>query len=319
MPAHTAYRFPHAQLLGVAGLNRLDAEDLLDTAESHLIAARDGRAKTDVLRGAAVLTAFFEPSTRTRVSFELAAKRLGADALNIATGSASAEAKGERLADTLATLDAMRPDVLVIRHAAAGAARFAAARVKAAVVNAGDGCHEHPTQALLDAFALRRRIGSLEGKTVAICGDVARSRVARSNLVLLQLLGARVRLLAPQPWLPVDAAVWGAEPFTDRSAALAGAHAVMALRIQTERTEGASLASTADYAAAYRIDRDALAACDRDVVVMHPGPANRGVEVTSDVLDDPDLSIAGAQVEAGVAVRMAVLAAVARNAREAGR
>jgi aspartate carbamoyltransferase catalytic subunit len=261
--------------------------------------------KAPTLRGKTVINLFFENSTRTRTSFELAGKRLSADVVNISVATSSAK-KGETLRDTLSTLNAMAPDVVVIRHAASGAPHYLAKRSSAAVINAGDGLHEHPTQALLDAFTIRQHKASFEGLKVLICGDVAHSRVARSNILLLNLLGAEVRVAAPRTLLPRDVASLGVKVYHDFASALAGADVVMTLRIQHERLVNALLPNTREYSRTFGLDARRLALAAEDAIVMHPGPLNRGVEISDEVADGPQ-SVVLNQVEAGVAVRMAVL------------
>jgi aspartate carbamoyltransferase catalytic subunit len=253
---------------------------------------------------------FFENSTRTSSSFEIAAKRLGADVVSMPV-QASSVAKGETLIDTAVTLNAMRPDILVVRHASSGAAALLSQKVGCAVVNAGDGRHEHPTQALLDLLSLRRAFGDVGGLTVAICGDVAHSRVARSNVVLLSMMGARVRLVGPPTLVPGDADRWGCEVFHDMREGLAGCDVVMMLRLQLERMTGSLAPSTREYFRFFGLDREKLAWANPGAKVMHPGPMNRGVEIDSDVADDLSVSLIQDQVEMGVAARMAVLAALA--------
>jgi aspartate carbamoyltransferase catalytic subunit len=302
--------------LSVQDLNRFTAEQLLDAAAQRLDALQARKEKTDELKGKVIGLVFFEPSTRTRVSFERAGKAMSADVIAVGTGGQSSMKKGESWIDTMANLDAMHFDIFVLRHDVSGAAAFLARRTSAAVINAGDGTHEHPTQAVLDMLALRRRIGSLEGKTLTIVGDIAHSRVARSSAILGQLLGLRIRMLGPAHLLPPEFADFGFDLFTDRAAALDGADVVMALRIQHERMNGALIPSLDAYHAQFGITHEALKACAPEVVVMHPGPANRDVEISSALLDDNERCIALAQTEAGVAARMACLAAVsmARNA-----
>ncbi|MCK6533211.1 MAG: aspartate carbamoyltransferase catalytic subunit [Polyangiaceae bacterium] len=292
-------------LTSVRDLDRAAALRILDTAEAFLEVTRRPVRKVPTLRGKTIINAFFEASTRTRTSFELAGKRLGADVVNIG-GSASSTSKGETLRDTVATLDAMHADVIVVRHSASGAADYIKGRTRAAIVNGGDGMHEHPTQALLDAFTIRRHVGRLEGLTVAICGDIQHSRVARSNALLLPLLGAKVRLAGPQTLLPHDAAALGAETFTRLEPALEGADVVMMLRIQQERLGSALLPTLREYARTFGLNRARLGLAKPNAIVMHPGPMNRGVEINDDVADG-ERSVITAQVESGVAVRMAVL------------
>jgi len=292
-------------LLGVRDLSRSLAERVLSTAETFLEVTRRPVRKVPTLRGKTVLNVFFEASTRTRSSFELAGKRLGADVMNVG-GSSSSTSKGETLRDTVATLDAMHADVIVIRHSASGAAAYVAQRTRAAIINAGDGMHEHPSQALLDAFTIRRHKQSLQGLKVAICGDIAHSRVARSNAWLLPTLGAEVVLAGPRTLMPVGIDSWGVKTFDRLEPALEGADVVMMLRIQKERL-GARLFSTLrEYSQQFGLSAARLALAKPDAIVMHPGPVNRGVEI-SDELVDAERSVILDQVESGVAVRMAIL------------
>jgi len=299
----TGERLRH--LLGVRGLTRLMAVRILDTADTFLEVTRRPVRKVPTLRGKTVLNVFFEASTRTRSSFELAGKRLGADVMNV-SGSSSSTSKGESLRDTVATLDAMHADVIVVRHGASGAAAYVAKRTRAAIVNAGDGMHEHPSQALLDAFTIRKHKGDVAGLRVAICGDIAHSRVARSNALLLPMLGAEVRLAGPRTLLPIGIESWGAKVYDRLEPALEGADVIMMLRIQKERF-GASLFSTLrEYSQQFGLTQSRLARAKSDAVVMHPGPINRGVEIADDIADG-NRSLILDQVEAGVAVRMAIL------------
>ena len=307
------YDFPHKHLLGVGELSRIDADNLLDHADSYVELSRRRRKHEDVLNGLTLVNLFFENSTRTQSSFELAGKRLGADVVNMSVQTSSVK-KGETLIDTAMTLNAMRPDLLVIRHSASGAVALLSRKVDCAVINAGDGQHEHPTQALLDALTIRRRLGTLEGVTVAICGDIAHSRVARSNVALLNILGARVRLIAPPTLLPPGAADWGAETFTDMRSGLAGCDVVMMLRLQLERMDSAYLPSKREFFHFYGLDQEKLAYAKPNALVMHPGPMNRGVEIESAIADHVERSLITEQVEMGVAIRMAVLEILARNA-----
>jgi aspartate carbamoyltransferase catalytic subunit len=300
-------------LLSIGDLDRLEAEALLARAETFVPFVEARVKKSDVLRGRTLINLFFENSTRTQSSFELAGKRMSADVVNMSV-KASSVAKGETLIDTAATLNAMNPDILVVRHASSGAAQLLARKVDCAVVNAGDGSHEHPTQALLDALAIRRRLGGVEGVTVAICGDVLHSRVARSNVALLSLLGARVRLVGPPTLLPAGVDRWGVEVFTDMREGLAGCDVVMMLRLQLERMQGALTPSPREYFWFYGLDAEKLAHAKPGALVMHPGPMNRGVEIDSSVADDPAVSLIETQVGLGVALRMAVLESLAARA-----
>lgn len=302
-----AWRRRH--LLGLEELSREEIETVLDTAESMKEILGRPIKKVPTLRGRAVLTLFYEPSTRTRVSFELAAKYLSADTVSVAATTSSA-AKGESLADAARNLERMGVDAIVLRHPAAGAPHLLARCVSAAVINAGDGMHEHPTQALLDLYTIRERKGGVTGLRVAIVGDVRHSRVARSDAWGLARLGAEVRLAGPPTLLPDDGELAGFPPgvrcFTRLEEALAGADVVIALRIQRERQEAGLLPSLAEYARLWGIDRRRLAGAAPDALLMHPGPVNRGVEVAAEALEGPQAVVLD-QVENGVAVRMAVL------------
>ena len=301
-----------SHLLGIEGLCMPEVTALLDLGESYVAQSRAPNKKVAVLKGRTLINLFFEASTRTQSSFELAGKRLGADVLNMAVKTSSVS-KGETLIDTASTLNAMRPDILVVRHQDSGAAELLSRKLDCSVINAGDGAHEHPTQALLDALTIRRRLGRIEGLTVAICGDILHSRVARSNIRLLAMLGARVRLIAPRTLLPIEAERFGVEIFTDMKQGLAGADIVMMLRLQLERMTGAFVPSSREYFRFYGLDREKLGCAKPGALVMHPGPMNRGVEIASDIADDLDVSVIAEQVEMGVAIRMAVLDALARG------
>jgi aspartate carbamoyltransferase catalytic subunit len=302
---------PHRHLLQIEGLHPPEIAVLLDLAESYVLLNRSGKTPRDVLRGRTLINLFFEDSTRTRTSFELAGKRLGADVINMSVSTSSVN-KGETLLDTAATLNAMHCDLLVVRHAASGAPNLLAQKVDAAVINAGDGTHEHPTQALLDALTIRRRKGRLESLVVAICGDVLHSRVARSNIHLLTTMGSRVRVIGPPTLIPAEVARLGVEVFHDMAAGLAGADIVMMLRLQKERMVSGLIPSAREFFRFWGLDRDKLRLAKPDALVMHPGPMNRGVEIASDVADDPAQSVIREQVEMGVSVRMAVLDTLAR-------
>jgi aspartate carbamoyltransferase catalytic subunit len=311
--SHSAPRpiFPHRHLLGIEGLSRFDIEALLDMANEAVDVSRQVEKKRTTLRGRTQINLFFEASTRTQSSFELAGKRLGADVMNMSVATSSVK-KGETLIDTAMTLNAMHPDIIVVRHAQAGAVHLLARKVDCSVVNAGDGAHEHPTQALLDALTIRRNKGRIEGLTVAICGDIMHSRVARSNIILLSALGARVRVIAPTTLLPSGVDRMGVEVFRDMRAGLVDADIVMMLRLQRERMNGAFVPSVREYFRFFGLDADKLKLAKPDALVMHPGPMNRGVEIDSAIADGPQ-SLIREQVEMGVAVRMAVLEALARN------
>ena len=308
--------FPHRHLLGIQGLSPADIELLLARADAAVALSRQPEKKASTLRGRTQINLFYEASTRTQSSFELAGKRLGADVMNMAVASSSVK-KGETLIDTAMTLNAMRPDILVIRHASAGAAALLAQKVGCSVVNAGDGAHEHPTQALLDALTIRRARGEIAGLTVAICGDVLHSRVARSNIVLLNALGAAVRVVGPSTLMPAGIAKMGVEVFTSMAEGLKGADVVMMLRLQRERMAGSFVPSTREYFRYFGLDAEKLKAARDGALVMHPGPMNRGVEISSAVADGPQ-SVIQEQVEMGVAVRMAVMEALLDPRRDEG-
>jgi aspartate carbamoyltransferase catalytic subunit len=304
--------FPHRHLLGIEGLSADEIRRLLDLSQSFAEQPKDDPRARQLLRGRTVMNLFFENSTRTLTSFELAAKRLGADVINMAVGTSSIK-KGETLLDTAMTLNAMGPDVLIVRHPESGAVSLLSQKVDGAVVNAGDGRHEHPTQALLDALTIRRRRGRIQGLTVAICGDVLHSRVARSNIHLLTKLGAKVRVIAPTTLLPSQVDRMGVEVFTDMRKGLKDVDVVMMLRLQLERMQGAYVPSIREYFHFYGLDYDKLEAAKPDAIIMHPGPMNRGVEIDSELADDINRSVIREQVEMGVAVRMACLDALNRN------
>jgi aspartate carbamoyltransferase catalytic subunit len=292
-------------LLGIAQLSVHEIHTLLELAESEVAVSLSRDKKKSALKGLTQINLFFEASTRTQASFELAGKRLGADVMNMSVANSSVK-KGETLIDTAMTLNAMRPDILVVRHHAAGAVALLAQKVACSVVNAGDGAHEHPTQALLDALTIRRRKGDVAGLTVALCGDVLHSRVARSNILLLNALGARVRVVGPSTLLPAGIEEMGVEVFRNMEDGLKGADVVMMLRLQRERMEGSFVPSIREYFRFYGLDAQKLSLAAPDALVMHPGPMNRGVEIASDIADGPQ-SVIEEQVEMGVAVRMAVM------------
>ncbi|HEY8457248.1 MAG TPA: aspartate carbamoyltransferase catalytic subunit [Actinopolymorphaceae bacterium] len=294
-------------LLSAADLNRDEALLILDTAEKLRELADRPIKKLPTLRGRTVVNLFFEDSTRTRISFEAAAKRLSADVINFSAKGSSVE-KGESLKDTALTLEAMGADAVVVRHGASGAPHRLATSgwIRSSVVNAGDGTHEHPTQALLDAFTMRRHLGSLEGRRVAIVGDVLHSRVARSNVLLLATLGAEVTLVAPPTLLPVGVEEWSCGTSYDLDAVLPKTDVVMMLRVQRERMTEAYFPSAREYSRRYGLDSVRMAALPEHALVMHPGPMNRGMEISADVADS-NRSVIVEQVTNGVAVRMAVL------------
>ncbi|MFY9629402.1 MAG: aspartate carbamoyltransferase catalytic subunit [Methylocystis sp.] len=304
-------RYPHRHLLGIEGLSRPEILALLEMAENAIEVSRQVEKKSSKLRGRTQINLFYESSTRTQASFEIAGKRLGADVMNMSVAQSS-EKKGETLIDTAMTLNAMRPDIIVVRHAQAGAAHLLARKVDCSVVNAGDGAHEHPTQALLDALTIRRNKGRIEGLNVAICGDVLHSRVARSNILLLGALGARLRAVGPSTLVPRTLERLGVEVFNDMARGLDGVDIVMMLRLQRERMSGALVPSSREYFHFFGLDEEKLARAAPGALVMHPGPMNRGVEIDSTVADGPQ-SLIREQVEMGVAVRMAVLEALAHH------
>ena len=303
--------YPHRHLLGIEGLSRPDIVALLNLAEDAIEVSRQVEKKRSNLRGRTQINLFYEASTRTQASFEIAGKRLGADVMNMSVAQSS-ESKGETLIDTAMTLNAMRPDIIVVRHSQAGAAHLLARKVDCSVVNAGDGAHEHPTQALLDALTIRRNKGRIEGLIVAICGDVLHSRVARSNILLLGAMGARLRVVGPSTLVPRSLERLGVEVHHDMARGLDGADIVMMLRLQRERMSGALVPSSREYFHFFGLDEEKLARAAPDALVMHPGPMNRGVEIDSSVADGPR-SLIREQVEMGVAVRMAVLEALAQH------
>jgi aspartate carbamoyltransferase catalytic subunit len=304
--------FPHRHLLGIEGLSPEEITLLLDLSESYVEQNRQRDKKRSVLNGRTLINLFFETSTRTRTSFELAAKRLGADVINIAVAD-SAIKKGETLLDTAMTLNAMHPDVLVVRHPFSGGVKLLSDKVNCAVINAGDGSHEHPTQALLDALTIRRRRGRLDGLLVAICGDLAHSRVARSNIHLFNTMGGRVRAVGPPTLVPQSLERLGVEVFHDMREGLAGCDIVMMLRLQSERMHGAYVPSIREYFHFWGLDYEKLGAAKPDALIMHPGPMNRGVEIDTEVADDLGRSVIREQVEIGVAVRMACLEILTRG------
>lgn len=305
--------YSYRHLLSIEGLSRFDIEKLLDLADEYVETNRQADKKHAILRGRTLINMFFENSTRTRTSFELAGKRLGGDVINMSVSSSSIK-KGETLIDTAMTLNAMHPDVLVVRHADSGSVHLLAEKVNCSVINAGDGSHEHPTQALLDALAIRRRLGrGLEGLIVAICGDIAHSRVARSNIHLLSIMGARVRAVAPPTLIPEGLERLGVEVHHNMSSGLKDVDIIMMLRLQTERMKGSYVPSIREYYELYGLNSNKLKMAKPDALIMHPGPMNRGVEIDSELADDIDRSLIREQVEMGVAVRMACLQALVDN------
>ena len=301
----------HRHLLGIEGLSVEEITGLLDRAEEFVALNRQVEKKRTSLRGRTLINLFFEASTRTQASFELAGKRLGADVMNMSLASSSMR-KGETLIDTAVTLNSMRPDIIVVRHHASGAVALLAQKVDCCVINAGDGAHEHPTQALLDALTIRRNKGRIAGLTVAICGDILHSRVARSNIILLTALGARVRVIAPSTLMPPAIERFGVEATHSMREGLRDADIIMMLRLQRERMNGSFVPSLQEYFHYFGLDEAKLAYAKPDALVMHPGPMNRGVEIATAVADGAQ-SLIREQVEMGVAVRMAVLEAMSRN------
>ena len=311
IPEKSSFYFPRRHLLTCEGLSAKEINSLLDLADKAADQNRQINKKRDILRGRTLINLFFEVSTRTQASFELAGKRLGADVMNMNV-STSSVAKGESLIDTAMTLNAMRPDMIVVRHHAAGAVELLSQKVDCSVINAGDGAHEHPTQALLDALTIRRAKGRIAGLRVAICGDILHSRVARSNIYVLNTLGAHVRLVAPSTLRPAGIERLGAEVYTDMWKGIEGCDIVMMLRLQRERMQGNYVPSTREYYHFFGLDQEKLDLAKPDALIMHPGPMNRGVEIASPIADH-SRSVIRDQVEMGVAVRMAVLEALALN------
>ncbi|MCB5410989.1 aspartate carbamoyltransferase catalytic subunit [Pseudogemmobacter faecipullorum] len=312
-----AFRARH--LLGIEQLSPLEITTILDLADRYVDLNRKTVKQSDALAGMTQINMFFENSTRTQSSFEIAGKRLGADVMNMNMATSSVK-KGETLIDTAMTLNAMHPDLLVVRHAASGAVNLLAQKVDCAVLNAGDGRHEHPTQALLDALTIRRAKGRIERLTIAICGDVTHSRVARSNLILLGKMGNNLRLIGPTTLVPSGFAELGAEIYEDMREGLKGADVVMMLRLQKERMDGGFVPSMREYYHRFGLDAEKLSYAKPDAIVMHPGPMNRGVEIDGEIADDINRSVIQDQVEMGVAVRMACMDLLARNLRaERGR
>ncbi|MEM8630420.1 MAG: aspartate carbamoyltransferase catalytic subunit [Pseudomonadota bacterium] len=306
--------FRARHLLGIEHLGQDDIVTLLDLADRYVSLNRQTVKHSEALAGLTQINMFFEASTRTQASFELAGKRLGADVMNMAMQASSIK-KGETLIDTALTLNAMHPDLLVVRHPQSGAVNLLAEKVNCAVLNAGDGRHEHPTQALLDALTIRRAKGRLHRLTVAICGDIAHSRVARSNILLLGKMENRVRLVGPPTLMPAGVADFGVEVYDDMVAGLQNADVVMMLRLQRERMDGGFIPSEREYYHRFGLDAAKLASAKDDAIVMHPGPMNRGVEIDGEIADDINRSVIQEQVEMGVAVRMAAMDLLAQNQR----
>ena len=304
--------FPHRHLLGIEPLSPADITVILDLAEQYVALNRSRHKHSEALAGLTQINMFFENSTRTQASFELAGKRLGADVMNMAMQASSIK-KGETLIDTALTLNAMHPDLLIVRHPQSGAVDLLSQKVNCAVLNAGDGRHEHPTQALLDALTIRRAKGRLHRLSIAICGDIAHSRVARSNLLLLGKMENRVRLVGPPTLMPSRIAEFGVEVFDDMREGLRDVDVVMMLRLQRERMDGGFIPSEREYFHRYGLDAEKLSHAKPDAIVMHPGPMNRGVEIDGEIADDITRSVIQEQVEMGVAVRMAAMDLLARN------
>ncbi len=298
------FRAPH--LLGIEHLHIDDIHSILNRAEDYVTLNRQTASAPPILAGRTQINLFFENSTRTQVSFELAGKRLGANVVNMVMAASSIK-KGETLIDTAMTLNAMRPDLLVVRHPESGAVELLSKKVNCAVVNAGDGRHEHPTQALLDALTIKRAKSRLHRLSIAICGDIAHSRVARSNIFLLGKMESRVRLVAPRTLLPAGIERLGVEVFEDMKQGLADVDVVMMLRLQRERMDGGFIPSEREYYHRWGLTAENLAVAKPDAIVMHPGPMNRGVEIDGEIADDISRSVIHEQVEMGVAVRMAVM------------
>ncbi|MBT5929794.1 MAG: aspartate carbamoyltransferase catalytic subunit [Rhodobacteraceae bacterium] len=308
--------FTDKHLLGIEPLRPEAITEILDLADKYVALNRGPLKHSDVLAGLTQINMFFENSTRTQASFELAGKRLGADVMNM-TMQASSIKKGETLIDTALTLNAMHPDILVVRHPHSGAVDLLAQKVNCTVLNAGDGQHEHPTQALLDGLTIRRAKGRLHRLNIAICGDIAHSRVARSNIILLGKMENRIRLIGPPTLMPAGIAELGCEVYQDMHVGLQDVDVVMMLRLQKERMDGGFIPSEREYYHRYGLDSEKLQYAKDDAIVMHPGPMNRGVEIDGEIADDINRSVIQEQVEMGVAVRMAAMDLLARNLRDA--
>ena len=304
--------FREKHLLGIEPLSPLAIEEILDLSEKFVQSNRRSNKHADILAGLTQINMFFENSTRTQASFEIAGKRLGADVMNIAM-QASSIRKGETLIDTALTLNAMRPDLLVVRHPQSGAVDLLAQKVNCSVLNAGDGQHEHPTQALLDALTIRRSKGRIHRLSIAICGDIAHSRVARSNIILLGKMENRIRLIGPPTLMPSSIAEFGCEVYGEMLEGLKDVDVVMMLRLQNERMDSGLIPSEREYYYRYGLNAVKLAAAKSDAIVMHPGPMNRGVEIDGEIADDINRSVIQEQVEMGVAVRMAAMDLLTRN------
>tara|TARA_B100000925_G_scaffold160711_1_gene120588 strand:- start:174 stop:1130 length:957 start_codon:yes stop_codon:yes gene_type:complete len=313
---YPTFKYPHKHLLGIEGLLPNSIEHLLGLSDKFVDHLNNKKnEKLDFLKNKICINLFFENSTRTRTSFELAGKKLGADMLNISVGSSSIK-KGETLIDTAMTLNAMQPDVLVVRHNDAGAVKLLSEKVNCGVINAGDGPHEHPTQALLDALTIKRRKKKIAGLKVAICGDIMHSRVARSNIHLLNTLGAEIRTIAPATLIPKDIESLGVKVFYDMKNGLKNIDIIIMLRLQLERMSGSFVPSIREYFKFYGLDREKLKFAKPDALILHPGPMNRGVEIDSELADDIDRSAIFEQVQMGVAVRMACLKSIVESREE---
>jgi len=301
-----AIKISQKHLLGIQDLSVNDINYILDESEAFIKLNQSKNKKIDVLRGKTQINLFFEPSTRTQSSFELAGKRLGADVMTMNVGNSSLK-KGETILDTAMTLNAMHPDIIVVRHQESGAPNLLSQKVNCAVINAGDGLREHPTQALLDALTIKNRKGKIEGLKIAICGDILHSRVARSNIYLLNMLGAEVNVIAPKTLIPDSISKLGVKSFTNMKEGLKSCDIVMMLRLQNERMSGSFLPSKREYYEYFGLTPDKLKLAKKDALIMHPGPMNRGVEIDTKLADDINVSLVKEQVELGVAVRMACL------------
>ncbi len=300
------WTYPHRHLLGIDGLSKDTITHILDLAEGYIEKNRQLDNKHVILKGRTLINLFFENSTRTRASFELAGKRLGADVINMSIATSSVK-KGETLIDTAMTLNAMHADFIVVRHPESGAVHLLSQKVNCAVINGGDGSHEHPTQALLDALTIRRKKGHIKGLKVAICGDILHSRVARSNIILLNAMGATVHIIAPPTLLPPQPETLGAKVFTDMRKGIKDCDIIMMLRLQLERMDTHFIPSVREYFQYWGLDEAKLALAKPDALIMHPGPINRGVEIDTKLADDLNRSVILDQVEMGVAIRQAVL------------
>ena len=308
--------FAHRHLLGIEPLNPSDIQSILDLSETYVDLNRQPNKHSEALAGLTQINMFFENSTRTQASFEIAGMRLGADVMSMPMQASSIK-KGETLIDTALTLNAMHPDLLVVRHPHSGAVDLLAQKVNCAVLNAGDGRHEHPTQALLDALTIRRKKGRLHRLNIAICGDIAHSRVARSNILLLGKMESRIRLIGPPTLMPSQISEFGVEVYDNMEEGLKDVDVVMMLRLQKERMDGGFIPSEREYFHRYGLDADKLRHAKDDAIVMHPGPMNRGVEIDGEIADDINRSVIQEQVEMGVAVRMATMDLLAQNLRKA--